>query len=314
MFTKKLTEITKQDRWLAGGKGAFLGEMVLQGMPVPPGFVILAAAFEDFCHRSGLEPRCDQALQGAAGLDIPHLEAIAQNLQDLMINAAMPARLATEIEQQFQELEAGLVAVRSSATAEDAAGNAWAGQLETYLNTDKTTLLENVKRCWASLYSPRAICYRIDSKQVCEKISVAVVVQKMVASAIAGVAFSVHPVTEDPNNIVIEAGFGLGEAVVSGAITPDNYVIAKDPLKIVKKFPSQQDQAIYRLSNGRTGWQEVPKPQRNRQKLTDPQIMELSRLVIKIEQRFGFPCDIEWALDNNTFFILQCRPITTLSG
>jgi len=230
-----------------------------------------------------------------------------------MICAEIPAPLAKEIEQQFQELDTELVAVRSSATAEDAC-NAWAGQLETYLNTDKSILLENVKRCWASLYSARAICYRIDSKQICEKISVAVVVQKMVESAISGVAFSVHPVTEDTNNIVIEAGIGLGEAVVSGAITPDNYVIEKDPLKIVEKFTSKQNQAIYRLSNGQTGWQAVPKQQRSQQKLTDPQIMELSRLVIKIEKQFGFPCDLEWALINNAFFILQCRPITTLSG
>jgi len=204
--------------------------------------------------------------------------------------------------------------VRSSATAEDAASNAWAGQLETYLNTDKSILLENVKRCWASLYSPRAICYRIDSKQIGEKISVAVVVQKMVASAVSGVAFSVHPVTEDHNNIVIEAAIGLGEAVVSGAITPDNYVVEKDPLKIVEKGISKQDKAIYRLSTGETGWQAVTKHQRNQQKITDSQIMELSRLVIKIEKQFGFPCDIEWALFNNAFFILQCRPITTLSG
>jgi len=313
MFTKKLTDITKQDRCFAGGKGAFLGEMVLNGIPVPPGFVILAAAFEEFFEGSGLRERFDQALQNAGGLDIANLDAVAQNLQDLMICAKIPAPLAREIELQFQELDSELVAVRSSATAEDAACNAWAGQLETYLNTDKSILLENVKRCWASLYSARAICYRIDSKQICEKIAVAVVVQKMVESEISGVAFSVHPVTEDTNNIVIEAGIGIGEAVVSGAITPDNYVIEKEPLKIVGKFTSKQDKAIYRLSNGQTGWQAVPKQQRSQQKLTDPQIMELSRLVIKIEKQFGFPCDVEWALFNNAFFILQCRPITTLS-
>jgi len=314
MFIKKLTDITKEDRCSAGGKGAFLGEMVLNGLPIPPGFVILADAFEEFFERSGLRPRFDRALQNAVGLDIANLDTVAQNLEDLMIAAEIPAPLAREIELQFQELDAEFVAVRSSATAEDAACNTWAGQLETYLNTDKSILLENVKRCWASLYSARAICYRIDSKEICEKIAVAVVVQKMVESEISGVAFSVHPVTENPNNIVIEAGIGLGEAVVSGTITPDNYVIEKEPLKIVEKFTSKQNQAIYRLSNGQTGWQAVPKHQKNQQKLNDAQIMELSRLVIKIEKQFGFPCDLEWALFNNAFFILQCRPITTLSG
>lgn len=313
MLTKKLTDITKQDRFSAGGKGAFLGEMVLNGIPVPPGFVILAEAFDEYFEQSGLTQRCDLALQKAGDLDIATIDSVAHNLLELMISGEIPASLAEEIELQFRELNAEFVAVRSSATSEDAASNAWAGQLETYLNTDKSLLLENVKRCWASLYSPRAICYRIDSKQLCEKISVAVVVQKMVASAVSGVAFSVHPVTEDANNIVIEAGIGLGEAVVSGAITPDNYVVGKEPLKIVEKFTSKQNKAIYRLSNGQTGWQAVPKRQINQQKLTDQQIMELSRLVIKIENQFGFPCDIEWALFNNAFFILQCRPITTLS-
>lgn len=314
MFTRKLADITKQDRLSAGGKGAFLGEMVLNGIPVPPGFVILAEAFDEFFEPSGLRHQCDLALQNAGKLDIVAIDSVAQNLQELMISAEIFPPLAAEIETQFQELNAEYVAVRSSATAEDAASNAWAGQLETYLNTDKSILLQNIKRCWASLYSPRAICYRIDCKQLHEKISVAVVVQKMVESAISGVAFSVHPVTEDANNIVIEAGIGLGEAVVSGAITPDNYIIEKDTLKIVKKLISKQNRAIHRLNNGETGWQAVPKNQQKQQKLKDTQIIELSRLVIKIEKQFGFPCDLEWALLNNTFFIIQCRPITTLKG
>jgi phosphoenolpyruvate synthase/pyruvate phosphate dikinase len=312
MFTKKLCDITKNDRFSAGGKGAFLGELVLQGIPVPPGCVILAAAFDEFLDGSGLRQRCDLALQNVVKLDITAIDAVADNLQELITSADLPAPLAAEIERQFEELEAEFVAVRSSATAEDSASNAWAGQLETYLNTDKSLLLQNVKKCWASLYSPRAICYRMDCQQLPEKISVAVVMQKMVESAISGVAFSVHPVTENSNHIVIEAGIGLGEAIVSGAITPDNYVIAKDTLKIIEKFISKQDKAIHRLSNGETGWQAVPKNQQKRQKLTDPQIIELARLVMKIEQRFGFPCDVEWALLDKAFFILQCRPITTL--
>jgi phosphoenolpyruvate synthase/pyruvate phosphate dikinase len=314
MFTKKLNNITRHDRFSAGGKGAFLGELVFHGIPVPPGCVILAEAFDEFFELSGLRHQCDLTRQNVDQLDLTAIESVAQNLQELIISAEIPAPLAAEIELQFQALDAEFVAVRSSATAEDAASNAWAGQLETYLNTDKSLLLQNVKKCWASLYSPRAICYRINCQQLAEKISVAVVMQKMVESAVSGVAFSVHPVTENANHIVIEAGIGLGEAIVSGAITPDNYVIAKDTLKIVEKFISKQAKAIHRLSNGETGWQAVPKNQQKRQKLTDPQIIELARLVMKIEQRFGFPCDVEWALLNHAFYILQCRPITTLSG
>lgn len=314
MYTIIFTKISEQDRFCTGGKGAFLGEMVVTGIPVPPGFVIIAGAFDEFFEQSGLRQRCDLALQNAGELSIAAVNSVALNLQDQIISAEIPAHLAKEIELQFQKLNAEFVAVRSSATAEDNASNAWAGQLETYLNTDKKHLLLNVKRCWASLFSPRAICYRLDCQQMDEKISVAVVVQKMVESAVSGVAFSVHPVTEDRNNIVIEAGLGLGEAVVSGAITPDNYVIRKDTLAIEKKRVSKQNKAIYRLNTGETGWQAVPLNQIKRQKLADAKIIELSRLVIKIEQHFGFPCDIEWGLIDNAFFILQCRPITTLSG
>ncbi len=247
-----LKKITKKDTAIAGGKGASLGEMIKAGFPIPPGFVILSDAFDKF------------------------------------YGSAFPKELAKEILAEFKKLKSKYVAVRSSATAEDSASAAWAGQLESYLNTTEKNLIENVKKCWKSLYSPRAISYRTQKKLSKKKISVAVVVQKMIASEVSGVAFSVHPVTEDKNQMIIEAVFGLGEALVSGKVTPDSYVIEKDSLKL--------------LDINKQG----------RQKLLEKQIKELAKLVGEIENHYGFPVDVEWARAGGKFYILQSRPITTL--
>src|SRR3989338_3707386 len=156
------------------------------------------------------------------------IENASKKINALILNAEMPEDIAGEIRKFFKKLKSKFVAVRSSATAEDSSAAAWAGQLESYLNTTKTNLLENVKKCWASLFTPRAIFYRFEKELHKQKISVAVVVQKMVESEVSGIAFSVHPVTQDRNQLIIEAGYGLGEAIVSGQITPDSYVVEKN--------------------------------------------------------------------------------------
>jgi phosphoenolpyruvate synthase/pyruvate phosphate dikinase len=202
----------------------------------------------------------------------------------------MSDKLAAEILKQFEKLDAALVAVRSSATAEDSSAAAWAGQLNTFLNTPKKDLLKNIQKCWASLFTPRAIFYRIEQGLKNKKISVAVVIQKMTQAKAAGVAFSVHPVTQDYNQIIIEAGFGLGEKVVSGAITPDNYIVNKKGYKIEEI--------------------NVNEP---RQVLSKKKIIQLAKLVVKIEKHYKFPCDIEWIEKGGKLFITQSRPITTLT-
>jgi len=203
--------------------------------------------------------------------------------------------------------------VRSSATAEDSSAAAWAGQLDSFLNTNEDTLLNNVQRCWASLFTPRAIFYRFEKKLDASRISVAVVVQKMVASEVSGIAFSVHPVTEDYNQMIIEAGFGLGEAIVSGQITPDAYVLKKEPLEIIDKNIYTQERGIYLDKDTRTNvWKDILEEQGSQPCLDDMAIMELGKLVLRIEKHYGFPCDIEWAREKNEFYIVQSRPITTL--
>ena len=172
--------------------------------------------------------------------------------------------------------------------------------------------MENVKKCWASLFTPRAIFYRFEKNLNKDKISVAVVVQKMVDSEESGIAFSVHPVTQNENQIIIEAGFGLGEAIVSGSVTPDSYVIHKKEFKILDININEQTKALYKKVKGGNEWKELGNKGKE-QVLSKKEIIELSKLIVKIENHYGFPCDIEWAKKKGKFYITQSRPITTLS-
>jgi len=310
---KSFNQLGKGDAALAGGKGASLGEMTQAGIPVPPGFVVLAGTFERFIEEVDLVQEIDAILHTVDPAAMHTVEHASEKIQALILQAQMPADIAAEIQTNFAALGAEFVAVRSSATAEDSAAAAWAGQLDSYLNTTKDTLLINVQRCWASLFTPRAIFYRFEKELHTQKISVAVVVQTMVASEVSGIAFSVHPVTEDRNQLIIEAGWGLGEAIVSGQITPDSYVVEKSPRRIVDTNVATQTRGLYRASTGGNEWRDIAESMASQQVLSNEQVLELADLVIKIEKHYGFPCDIEWAYEGGKFYIVQSRPITTLS-
>ncbi|MDB5189763.1 MAG: PEP-utilizing enzyme mobile domain protein [Parcubacteria group bacterium] len=309
---KPFNQLGKDDAAIAGGKGASLGEMTQAGIPVPPGFVILADAFERFIIETDLTTEIDSILGKVNHQEMHTVDHASEMIQGLILNVEMPTDLKEEIEKSFKDLNTEFVAVRSSATAEDGAEAAWAGQLDTFLNTTEETLLEKVRECWASLFTPRAIFYRFEKGMNLQKISVAVVVQKMVNSDTAGIAFSVHPVTEDHNQMIIEAGFGLGEAVVSGQVTPDSYVVTKSPRTIVDKNISEQAQGLYRKAGGGSEWKDLPKEKGSSQVITDAQILSLSEVLITIENHYGFPVDTEWAMENGELYIVQSRPITTL--
>lgn len=311
-LTRSFAAITKEDATTAGGKGASLGEMTQAGIPVPEGFVLLSNAFERFLEETDLLAEIDATLEIVNKQEMHTIEHASEKIQRLILNAKMPADIATEIETHFMKLGSVYVAVRSSATAEDSASAAWAGQLDSYLNTTKDTLLKNVQRCWASLFTPRAIFYRFEKELYTTKISVAVVIQKMVASEISGIAFSVHPVTEDRNQLIIEAGYGLGEAIVQGQITPDSYVVEKEPRKIIDVNINTQTKALYRATNGGNEWRDIAQPKASAQVLTGDQILDLAKLIVRIENHYGFPCDIEWVFESSKFYIVQSRPITTL--
>lgn len=289
-YLKNIEQLLAGDIKIAGGKGAFLGELMKLKTNVPSGFVVLVGAFDKFLEENNLNIKIERILVSINHKKIRTVESASKKIKKIILKADMPKDMEIEIKKFFKKLGAKYVAVRSSATAEDSASAAWAGQLESYLNTDEENLLENIKKCWASLFAPRAIVYRFEKDLQKQKISVAVVVQKMVESEKSGVAFSVHPVTQDRNQLIIEAAFGLGEAVVSGQITPDSYVVEKKPRRIVEK-----------------------NIQTEKQVLSDGETLKLSSLVLKIENHFGFPCDIEWAFAKGKFYILQSRPITTLN-
>jgi len=220
--------------------------------------------------------------------------------------------LIKRVSSDFIKLGAKFVAVRSSATAEDSSVASWAGELETYLDTIEKTLLDNVKKCWSSLFTPRAIFYRQEKKLLKTKVSVAVVIQKMVESEISGIAFTVHPVTRDKNQLIIEAGWGLGEAIVSGQVTPDAYVVDKRDLSIMDINIAKQEMMIIRKAGGGIKHAAVAKAKLEKQKLNGKQIIELAKICVQIEKHYKKPQDIEWAFAKGKFYITQSRPITTL--
>jgi pyruvate,water dikinase len=309
---KKFEEISKSDVLAAGGKGASLGEMTQANIPVPPGFVILADAFDIFLEDTNLNSRIAEILGNINHEEFSSIEKASKQIQAFILNSKFPENISDLVKRYFNELDAKFVAVRSSATAEDGALAAWAGQLESYLNTTRETLDENIKKCWASLFTPRAIFYRFEKELNRQKISVAVVVQKMINSEVSGIAFSVHPISQDKNQLIIEASYGLGEAVVSGQVTPDSYVVEKNEEMILEINVSQQQTMLTKKLLGGNEWIDVKKEQQKNQKLSGKQIVQLSKLIIEIENHYGFPCDIEWAMENNELYITQSRPITTL--
>lgn len=240
-----------------------------------------------------------------AGFQIPEGFVVSTVVQ------SFTPELRREVLRQFDMLQAEFVAVRSSAIAEDGANAAWAGQLDTFLNTSRSELQQNIQRCWASSQSVRAKSYA--AHHSVESGAVAVIIQKMIQGAVSGVAFSVHPITRNNQQLVIEAGLGLGEAIVSGQITPDTYVVQKDSHAILEKHISTQTKKLIKNTTGETNWQSLQN-EGKMQKLSDAHIITLSKLVQKVEDYFGFPVDVEWALHESKFYILQSRPITTLTG
>lgn len=308
---KNFKELKNKDTAIAGGKGASLGEMTQAGIPVPPGFVVLASAFDKFMKDTDAIREEDAMLDRIDIGSTENIESESEIMRDVILKKKFPEDLAKEIMKDFNKLGAKYVAVRSSATAEDSKIDAWAGQLDSYLYVTKKELLSAVQRCWASLYTPRAIFYRVERKMRRTQVSVAVVVQKMANSDVAGVCFTVHPVTRDRDQMIIEAGWGLGEALVQGIITPDSYVISKSTLELIDVNVNTQEKQIIKAKI-ETEEKPVPKKLQEKQKLTEKQIKELAKICIEIEKHYKNPRDIEWALEDGKFYIVQSRPITTL--
>ncbi|MSP78565.1 MAG: phosphoenolpyruvate synthase [Dehalococcoidia bacterium] len=316
-----IADVEKGDIASVGGKGASLGEMTRAAIPVPPGFVVTAEVFTQFMQTSGLAARVRELL---AGLDVNNGSALndrAERIKKLINAATLPADVGVEIVHAYRRLGGGFVAVRSSATAEDLPDASFAGQQSTYLNINgDDAVLNAVRACWASLFEGRALFYRAENGFDHNQVAIAVVVQRMVQSELSGIMFTAEPVTNDMSKIAIEAVFGLGEAVVSGQITPDYYSVDKKSRSVVRREIAKQDWKLVRNPDFSAHLDEankkvsIPVDDQNVQKLTDKQLIDLARLGMHIEQHYGHPQDIEWAYENGSFFIVQSRPITTLDA
>jgi len=310
-------EVTKKDIPLVGGKGANLGEMTNAGIPVPQGFIVTATAYFDFVEKAGLTDKIRTLLEPLDVHDSKQLQDIAAKVQKVIEDADMPPELAREIEQAYIKMGKGLVAVRSSATAEDLPEASFAGQQATFLNVQgEKEVVRAVQECWASLFGARAIFYRQEQGFEHFKVGIAVPVQKMVQSESAGVMFTVEPTTSDTSKITIEAVLGLGEMIVSGDVTPDHYVVSKDGMKIIEKEIKSQEWKLVRKAAGKGEDSNVkinltPEEQA-RQKITDAEIALLAKIGLQLEDHYGTPQDVEWATEKGEMFIVQTRPVTTI--
>ncbi len=298
-----------------GGKGASLARLANAGLPVPDGFHITTAAYRRFVQDNDLQPAIEEALRDTDVAQPASLEAASKAIRLRFLQAQLPAEVADAIERSYRQLgEETAVAVRSSATAEDLPDLSFAGQQDTFLNVrGVTTVQESVKRCWASLWTARAIGYRMQHHIDQHGVSLAVVVQLLVNAEAAGVLFTANPINGRRDQAVINAAWGLGEAIVGGQVTPDSIVVEKASGKVIERQTADKQVMIVRSARGTIG-QAVPDDRRRVAALNDQQAIELVRLGVQIEQLYGMPMDIEWALTSppGRFAILQARPITAL--
>ncbi|CEA13222.1 phosphoenolpyruvate synthase [Methanobacterium formicicum] len=318
-YVEFFEELKKEDVDIAGGKGANLGELTQAGIPVPPGFVITSATYQKFMDETGITQKIMDILDALDVNNNKELQESAREIKKIIIETEIPDEISSLIIESYNALchrigkENAFVAVRSSATAEDLPEASFAGQQDTYLNVKgPEDMIKYVRKCWASLFGARAIFYREENNFDHSKVYIAVVVQEMVDAEKAGVMFTVHPSTGE-EKILIEGAWGLGEAVVSGTVTPDTYWVDKATGEILRKQISEKNIMFQKKSeNGQTVKVPVPEDLKNKQVLNEDEIAQLVELGKRIQEHYQFPQDTEWAIENGKIFMLQSRPVTTL--
>jgi pyruvate,water dikinase len=339
-FIKWLREVRKDDKPTVGGKGANLGEMIINltqaGVRVPNGFVVTTDGWRRFAEENNLTQRIEESLKAIDFSNPKSLQSLSWKVWQIVEQSHMPQDLADEIRQSYEELEREFrkgidVAVRSSAIAEDIEDASFAGQYETFLNIrGEEEVILGVRNCFASLFNERAIAYRHEKDFSLVPEGIAVVVQKMVRSdrASSGVMFTIDTTSAFPDVIGIEAGWGLGEPIVRGLVTPDEYLVSKALFKegkpaIIGKTVGAKERKMeysYRTAE-KTVMHETPKEERDQFVLSDEEVFELARMALQIEDHYGHPVDIEWAKDGDPsvdprmtgeLFIVQARPVTGL--
>jgi pyruvate, water dikinase len=310
------SEVDKHDIPFVGGKGANLGEMTQAGFPVPNGYVITSKTYFQYLKANNFTTKIKHLLDTTNYERNESLQQVSQHVKKLIISGDVPPEIVKEIFDAYKKLGGvvtdALVAVRSSATAEDLPGASFAGQQETYLNVQgEANLLLKVKHAWASLFEARAIYYRHEKHFNHFRVGIALVVQKMVASDKSGVMFTIDPVTNDKSKVVIEAIDGLGEMIVQGLVTPDHYEINKKEMTITVKTPQYQEKMLKKVGTENKEIK-LSRADGSKQKITDKQIKALAELGKRLERHYYFPQDIEWAIGKDEVFIVQTRPITTI--
>ena len=324
-YTLWFNKAGKEAIGLVGGKNASLGEMIKADIPVPPGFSVTTEAYDEFLSGSGMKEKIENLLSKIDVQDVVSLDHASKIIRELMAEAPFSRRIEEEISSNYQALAQVCdvrdipVAVRSSATAEDLPGASFAGQQDTFLwvrGCDE--VLEKIKLCMSSLFTPRAISYRMKMGFPHEKVLISAGVQKMVDARAAGVMFTLNPTNGDPSKVVIEGNWGLGETVVSGICNPDKFVVDKVTMDIEGKVSLKECECIYDPVRGGVIHVDTPPERREIPCIEDAEILELARYAKRVEGYYGCPQDIEWAIDRQkpfplNIFMVQSRPETIWS-
>lgn len=325
-YVLNLEEVDRGSLSRVGGKNASLGEMIKTGIRVPPGFAVTTDAYLRFITATGIQEEMNRALHDLNPDDTQSLLDASERVRKLVDEATMPGEAKSAIRDHYDRLcrKVGVdrlpVAVRSSATAEDLPTASFAGQQETYLWVQGLeSIILSVQKCWSSLFTPRAISYRIKNQFPHDKVLISVGIQKMVNSKAAGVLFTLNPTDGDPSKVVIEGSWGLGETVVSGSVNPDKFVVDKIIMEISERtISAKQIECVYDVKKGEVVEAEVADDMQCRCCMEDREIKELVATAKFIEKHYGCPMDIEWAIDRDfpfpeNIFIVQARPETVWS-
>lgn len=315
-----LDDLRNDDVDIAGGKGASLGEMWNAKLPVPPAFVVTSEAYRYFIKETKLQDEIERILSNIDVNNNEELNKASKEVRYAIENVKMPDDLKLSIIESYHKMcelngdDETFVAVRSSATAEDLPDASFAGQQETFLNMKgNEQVLQAVQECFSSLFTPRAIFYREEKGFDHFEVALAAVVQKMVNADQAGVMFTVNPINQDYNQMVIEGAWGLGEGVVSGTVSPDTYIVAKDTQEVLSVNVARKDTMFIKDADGVTKEIKTPEDLIEKQVLSEEMIKKLENVGQTIENHYKRPMDIEWSIENGEIYMLQARPITTLT-
>lgn len=311
-YVELLQDVSWRDFSMVGGKAANLGEMIKAGVPVPEGFVLLDNSYKSFVITNNINARIEELLQAFDNDDHEKIEKISDKIRLLFEQGEIPRYVLAEIDRAYEQIGSPEVAVRSSATAEDLPGTSFAGQYDTFLNVKgKDGLYQYVKKCWASLWNARALFYRLKQNIDNTGLAHGVVVQKLINAEKSGILFTANPVNGRRDQMLLNASWGLGEAIVGGDVNPDQWIVDKKNQRIVEESIATKEKMTVR-KDARNELVEVPKEKREQFTLGQREVFKLLELGKKAEEHFGFPQDIEWAFYGGVFYLVQSRPITTL--